>query len=34
MYDKLVLIQEQFNYSANVQLDMDNSERAASLYTE
>lgn len=27
MYDKLVLIQEQFNYSANVQLDMDNSEK-------
>lgn len=27
MYDELVLIQEQFNYSANVQLDMDNSEK-------
>lgn len=27
MYDKLVLIQEQFNYSINVQLDMDNSEK-------
>lgn len=27
MYDKLVLIQEQYNYSANVQLDMGNSEK-------